>query len=118
MDVLLIEDNDKTRDLYEQMLESEGIDVDTASDGFDGYRKVKATSYKLILLDIMMPLLDGVALLQKMRAEGVKSDVAIFTNLSREEILGQVKKYGIVDYFVKSDINPDQFVQRVKKLIN
>jgi DNA-binding response OmpR family regulator len=77
--VLLVEDHKPLVRALRQGLEEEGYAVDTANDGEEGDYKAASTPYDVIVLDIMLPKLDGLTLLQKWRKAGMKSHVLMLT---------------------------------------
>ena len=64
--ILVVEDDQYIRDLYEEVLTEAGFEVDTAVDGEEGVVKAKKGGYNLILLDVMMPKLDGLGFLEEL----------------------------------------------------
>ncbi|MCK5356972.1 MAG: response regulator, partial [Elusimicrobiales bacterium] len=85
--------------------EDAGYEVLTASDGQSGLDAAIAKKPDLILLDIMMPKMDGMTMLKKLRQHpnGKRVPIIILTNLSSEEKLIEANKEGVTDYFIKSD---------------
>ncbi len=79
MRLLLVEDQAALLKALRQGLEEEGYAVDTAADGEDADAKARATDYDVIVLDIMLPKVDGITLLKKWRAAGVKSHILMLT---------------------------------------
>lgn len=98
--VLIVEDDYKSQQLLQQFLTSNGYKVDCANDGLEGIQMYKDRNYDLILLDIVMPNLDGFSLCKMIRKE---SDVPIIfvTELSSES--DQIKGFDLLcdDYIVK-----------------
>lgn len=118
--IILIEDEYFISDLYKRQLELASLAVDTFATGGDGLEAIKANNYELLLLDMMLPDMDGLEILRTVRSdEKVKSlPVMILTNLSQESVISQAKALGVIDYIVKSQITPDQIVQRVLQVLN
>lgn len=101
MRILLIEDD---RDLCEALsfeLKSEGFTVDVCNDGEDGLQYVRQEAHDLILLDRMLPSLNGIQILQAMRSEGISISVILITALG--EVADKIKGLdsGADDYIVK-----------------
>ena len=71
--VLIVEDNRNISEMVEEYLESRGFEVDYASDGLDGYRLAAENSYDVIVLDLMLPRLDGLEVCRRLRGEARKS---------------------------------------------
>lgn len=118
--ILLIEDDLYTRDLYKESLESGGFSVETAVDGLDGLDKIETGGYGLIVLDAMLPKIDGLTLLGKVKDITPKQPngpILLFTNLVRNAILPQAIASGAADVLVKAEVNPDQLVEKARELI-
>lgn len=117
--ILIIEDEIDLRNLYVQILEKEGFVVEQAADGEEGYMKLSKKEYDLLLLDIILPKLDGLQILDKLKSESKKlpNKVVLLTNLSQELIISKAVGYGIAGYIVKSDVTPDQIVTEVKSFL-
>lgn len=118
--ILLVEDDQFTRDVYVEMLEDEGYQVSQATDGEEGYQMMKEGGYDLVLLDILLPKLDGFEILKKLKKEkALKKNKGIFllTNLSEESVLEKIKGIKIDACLIKSDLAPDKLVARVKSFL-
>ncbi len=103
--ILVVEDVSFLQNAIRISLEDAGYKVLTASDGEEGLEMALAKIPDLILLDIMMPKMDGMTMLKKLRHDpkGKKIPVIILTNMSSEEKLIEAHKEGVTDYFIKSD---------------
>lgn len=115
--ILLIEDDVLTRELYQEILEQEGFDLTIAADGQQGYEKASKGGYDLILLDIMMPKMDGVTLLAKLKETppSVKNgNILLLTNLEHDVVIKQALDLGAASYFVKSNLTPGQVLEKIK----
>lgn len=116
--ILFIEDNDQTRELYRKLLDLANFNVDSASDGNMAYVMMSKKKYDLMLLDLMMTGMDGLTLLDAMKKKKIHSKIVIFSNVSPDNVLQRINGITIADYIVKSDIRPDIFIDRIKKLLN
>lgn len=114
--ILLVEDEGEMRIFYSEFL-SEKYDVDTASDGDDGLSKLRLQPYDLVLLDIMMPKLDGVGFMQgkQQSPELAKIPVVLLTNLGEKELISKCFELGAKSMIVKSDVTPDQIIPVIEK---
>ncbi|NBO91124.1 MAG: DNA-binding response regulator [Planctomycetia bacterium] len=101
MRILLVEDHKPLARALRQGLEEEGYSVDWAADGADADVKARSTSYDVIVLDVMLPHVDGLTLLQNWRKDGLKSHVLILT--ARSTVDDKVKGLdsGADDYLTK-----------------
>lgn len=114
--LLLIEDDITLVKMYQRKFTSDGYEVDVAFDGMEGLQKATETKPDLILLDIMLPKLDGLALFKKMRSQPntFRTPVILLTNFGQEDAVFECFKLGAVDYLVKADVTPQQVVQKVE----
>lgn len=117
--ILIVDDDQFLRDLYEEILKDAGYEVDMAVDGEDGLAKIQATAYDLILLDIMMPKLDGLGVLKRLKETPTahKNNIVMLTNLAHNPIVKEVMDLGAISYLIKADMTPDQLLDNVKKVI-
>ena len=120
MRLLLIEDDEFTRDLYKDVFTKAGFEGETAADGEEGVVKAREGSYKLILLDVMMPKLDGLGVLKALKASPAKSangPILLLTNLAHDPVVTEAIQNGAKDSLVKADYNPDELVTKVKSYL-
>ena len=117
--ILLIEDDATLAKMYERKFVSDGYQVSLAYDGLEGLDKVTRERPDLVLLDIMLPKLDGLALFKKMRSqpETFTTPVILLTNFGQEDAVFECFKLGAVDYLVKADVTPQQVVQKVESFL-
>jgi heavy metal response regulator len=101
MRILVIEDEDKVADFIKRGLKEEGYAVDVASDGEEGYYQATTNFYDLILLDLMLPKLDGLSLCRKLRQEDNHTPIIMLT--AKDSIKDKVKGLdsGADDYLAK-----------------
>ena len=118
--ILVVEDEEYIRDLYVQILQKEGYLVDAATDGEEAYMKISKKEYDLILLDIILPKIDGLQVLEKLRKEAKKisAPVVLLTNLSQEVVVAKAMDYGVRGYMVKSDLTPSDILTEVRGYLN
>lgn len=114
--ILIVEDEKDLLDVYRDTLVTNGHEVDTADDGEVAFDKIKQGGYDLVLLDIILPKINGLLIMEKVRAlpsPAVPNKVVIFlTNLDRNEEINQGIK--LADgYLIKSKITPDDLVREV-----
>ncbi len=117
--ILIIEDDQDLRELYSEVLRDEGFEVFEAADGQAGLEKGKAGGYDLMLLDIMLPKIDGLQILKEVKGQASLSRIPIIllTNLGRESIIKEGFTLGAEGYIIKSEYTPDQIVAEVKKFL-
>lgn len=114
--ILLVEDDQYTRDLYKEILDEAGFTVTPAIDGQEGFQKAKEGGYDLILLDIMMPKIDGLGVLKELNShpEVKNGPIIMLTNLSHDPIVDEALKLKAHAYMTKVDLNPEQLIKNVK----
>ena len=118
--ILLVEDSVYTRDLYEEVLKEAGWTVDTAVDGQEAIVKAEEGGYDLILLDIMMPNMNGLEFLKEYEKKELKKKnkkVTLLTNMAHDPVVQEAIKLGVNGYLIKAELSPDQLVEEVKKLL-
>lgn len=117
--IAIIEDDPAIVQMYRMKFESEGYDVQTAGDGQAGLALVQTFQPAVILLDLMMPMMDGVTMLQRLRAEpwGKDIKVIVLTNVGQGEVQESVKQYDVKDFIIKADMTPKQVADHVKKVL-
>lgn len=115
--ILLAEDESALRDLYKSLLEQEGYEVVAVDNGEAAYETLAGKQFHLLLLDILMPKLSGLELLEKLQKESKLTSadtIVMLTNLSEDTKIAEALKYGIRGYMVKSNYTPDTFIQEIK----
>ena len=116
--ILLVEDETELRDLYQLLLEDEGYLVDAKADGKQELQALEQGGYDLVLLDIMLPFIDGLEILSQLQKsrlpskQNVKS-VILLTNLAQDQTIARALELGVRGYLIKSDYNPEQLLEAV-----
>ncbi|MFC1612254.1 PleD family two-component system response regulator [Patescibacteria group bacterium] len=115
--ILIIEDEAPVVRILREKFKSEGFRVLEAKNGIDGFKKAKTEKPDLILLDIILPKMDGIAMLQKLRKDawGKNVKVIILTNLSDGDELAEAIEHKVHDYLVKADWKLEEIVKKVKE---
>ena len=115
--VAFIEDDAILLKTISESLEEEGFDMLPASNGEEGLEKVIKEHPDIILLDILLPKMDGLIMLKKLREDewGKNVPVIILTNLRNSERLSRALELGARDYLVKSDWRIDDVISKVKE---
>lgn len=113
--LLIVEDESILRETYQLILSTQPYLCDVASDGKEALELCKVKSYDLILLDLMMPIMDGVEFLESYNdLDGVKSKVIVLSNLSSGKEVDRALELGAEKNFVKSDLSPSQSIALVR----
>lgn len=118
--VIVIDDDLYIRELYVEVLKNEGYTVDSAVNGEDAYNKLKNGGYDLVLLDIMMPKMDGLQIMDALRKTPppVKNGpILLLTNLDHEPLVKDALSKGASAFIIKADITPEVLLEQVKKYL-
>ena len=113
--ILVAEDEKPMAKALELKLTSVGFEVEVAFDGEEAIKKIKDNKYDLILLDLVMPKVDGFDVLKEIQNLKLSTPVIVSSNLSQEEDRKKAKDLGAKDYFVKSDTTLNELVEKVKQ---
>ena len=118
--ILIVEDDLFIRELYERQLVLAGYQVATAADGPEGLTKINEFQPNLLLLDIMLPQMNGLDLLKTIKAnEQTKGiPVILLTNLGQDSVIKEGFSLGADGYLIKSAYTPDQIIEEVKKFLS
>ena len=117
--ILIIEDDDFLRQLISQKISAEGFAVSLAVDGSDGIEKTKDIMPDLIILDLLLPTVDGFEVLSKIKSDPATNPipVIILSNLGQQEEINKGLKFGAADYLVKAQLTPEEIVEKIKNLL-
>lgn len=117
--VLLVEDDEMLHTMYTQKFTKEGYEVLSAFNGSEGIKMAEEKKPTLILLDIIMPKMDGFVALKKLKKNEATKDIPVIllTNLGQEEDIRKGKELGAADYFIKANHTPQEVVDKVKEVI-
>jgi len=116
MRILIVEDEKKIADSLKKGLEQESYSVDVAYDGNYGYELASIEEYDLIVLDVMLPGLDGFIICKKIREEGIKTPVIFLTAKGELEDKLEGFNFGADDYLLKP-FHFDELLARMKALL-
>ena len=118
--ILIIEDDRYISKMYQLKLSLEGYEVQVAENGREGVDKVKEFMPNIILLDILMPELDGFEVLKIVKGDDATKDipVLIMSNLGQEDHVDKGMKLGAIGYIVKSQYTPSKVVEKIKSVIS
>jgi len=114
--ILIAEDDFYIQDIYKSTFAQAGYTVDTANDGEETLSKLKANTYDVLLLDIMLPKVSGTEILNWCRSDkSPAKDLLIYalTNLDESVFIKKVISEGANGYFVKADMTPQTLLEKV-----
>lgn len=117
--VLLMEDDVFLANIYKTKFEMEGFKLSVAENGEIGLADVKKKKPDIILLDILMPKMDGFAVLEKIKADEETKNIPIIllTNLGQKDDVDKGLQMGATDYLIKAHFKPSEVVDKVKKVL-
>lgn len=117
--VLLIEDEISLQDLYADFLRDAGLSVFTAGDGDSALDSINNSEWDILLLDIMLPKLDGTEVLKYIKNNAGLSDkpIIVLSNLESDQIVKECMDLGAREFLVKSDITPQTILDVVNKYL-
>ncbi len=115
--ILIIEDEQIMADLLQRKLSEEGYEVSLARDGEEGLAKMREVKPDLILLDIIMPKIGGIEVLEEMQKEPdlKKISVIVISNSGQPVELDKAQRMGAEDWLVKTEFDPAEVIEKVKK---
>lgn len=119
--ILVVEDDEFLRELYDELLKGEGYEVTLAVDGEQGLTQITEGGFDLVLLDIMLPKMDGLEILRNVKNKPPKlknGPTVLLTNLGQDSIIKEGFALGASGYLIKSAMNPDQVLSEVKVFLN
>lgn len=118
--VLIVEDDKFLREIISQKLLKEGFDVLSAIDSADAMRILEEKTPRIILLDLILPGMDGFEFLDRLKKNPATNSVPVIvlSNLGQKEDIDRAIAAGAVDYLIKADYNPADIVSRVRQVLS
>ncbi|MDP2720923.1 MAG: response regulator [bacterium] len=117
--ILIVEDDQFVSELYDHQFTKYGFFTKVANDGEKALELVRTYKFDAVLLDIMIPKLDGIEVLKKLKADSSTKNtvVVILSNLGQDDLIKQALQIGAKAYIIKSLYTPDQVVSEVRSII-
>lgn len=117
--VLLVEDDSFLSNIYKTKFEMEDFKITTAEDGAAGLEQAKKKHPDIILLDILLPKMDGFTVLEKLKSDSSTADIPVIllTNLGQKDDVDKGLKLGAVDYLIKAHFKPAETVAKVREAL-
>lgn len=117
--ILLVEDDTFLQQLYKDLLKTEGFEVTTSGEGNDALAQIVSGKWDLVLLDVMLPGLNGFEIVTKAH-EKIGKDfsfpIVFMTNLDSSDDDKKKLQQG-TEYWIKSNMSPPEFIEKVKKIL-
>lgn len=120
MKILVVEDDNFLRGVLTQKLEKEGLDPIEAMDGTEAIKIAEEQVPNLILLDLILPGVDGFEVLEALKAneKTSKIPVLVLSNLGQKDDVDRAVKLGAEEYLIKAHHTPDEILERIRKILN
>ena len=117
--VFIVEDDPLMSRMYQKIFTFEKYDVDMAGDGEEALAKIAGSNPTIILLDVMMPKMNGLQVLEKLKADPATKSIPVvmLTNLAGQQDAETALSKGAVKYIVKSEHEPKEIADMVKEII-
>ena len=117
--ILLIEDEDMLRELITKRLTIGGYEIIQSTDGIGGLKAAQEQRPDLVLLDIVLPGIDGFEVLEKIKNDASLSrmPVVMLSNLSQKNDIEKALKLGAVDYFIKINFTSEEVLEKIKNIL-
>ncbi|HTX87037.1 MAG TPA: response regulator [Candidatus Nanoarchaeia archaeon] len=112
--ILIVEDERLIAKPLALKLRFAGFEVANAYDGEEALLILEKEKFDLILLDLLMPKVDGFEFLSRLRSRGDQTSVIVASNLNQEKDISRVLELGVTSYYVKTDTSLDEIVDNVK----
>lgn len=118
MKILIVEDDQFFQKFYVSKLQEDGYSVDIAINGEEGLLKIQSTYYDVILLDLIMPKMDGFELLKTIASQKIKhGSILVFSTLGQKDDVIKAKELGASEYVNKSFFDYDVLRAKIKSLV-
>jgi len=117
--ILVVEDDPMISSMYKTKFEVDGFEVFTADNGATGLELAKKEKPDIVMLDIILPQLDGFSVLEQIKQDKATKSIPVImlTNLSTDEDKKKGEKMGALDYLVKASLTPGQISEKIKQIL-
>jgi len=115
--ILIVEDERPLSHALEMKLKAQGFTTKVVMNGHDALEELGKSTYDMVLLDLIMPIMDGFGVLEEMKSKKLKVPVIVLSNLGQDEDRTKTKALGALDYFVKSNTPIAEILERVKSAL-
>jgi CheY-like chemotaxis protein len=118
--ILIVEDDNFVAEVYSTKLLEMGHEVRLAKNGEEGLMELEKEVPDLILLDIIMPIMGGIEMLEelKKKEEWKKIPIILLTNVGEKDSIQKVRKFGVNDYLIKSHFTPAEVIEKIDSVLN
>jgi len=116
--ILIVEDDNFVAEVYLAKLSEMGYETALAQNGEEGLAELKKGKVDLILLDILMPIMNGIEMLEEVKKneEWKNIPVILLTNIGEKESIQRVREMGVKNYLIKSHFTPAEVIEKVESV--
>lgn len=113
--ILLVDDDDFIQDVYTTKFEEAGLDVETADDGEKGLEKLRGDAFDAVLVDVIMPGMDGMEFLEALRSEELaqSASVIVLSNQGQPDDIDSAEAYDVDGYIIKASKVPSEILEEI-----
>lgn len=116
--ILLVEDDPFIVDIYATKFKEAGFEVSVVEDGEEALRKIQEKKPDLLLLDIVLPRIDGFEILEKIKNQNLRGfKIVVLSNLSQKDYIDKGMRLGVDKYLVKAHLTPSEVLEEIKKIL-
>lgn len=116
--ILLVEDDSFLIDIYSTKFKEAGFEVSVAEDGEEALKKIQEKKPDLLLLDIVLPRIDGWEILERIKKQNLKSfKIVVLSNLDQKDDIEKGMRLGADKYLIKAHLTPSEIVEEIKKIL-
>lgn len=115
--VMVVEDDPTILSLYEHAFNAEGFKTYLAHDGEEGLKLIKDKNPDLVILDILMPKVNGIEVLGQLRKEESTKNLPVLVLTNYDTYRAKAMEYGIVDYLIKADVTLKDVMEKVNAIL-
>lgn len=115
--ILIADDNKAISMTLELKLKQEGFETKVVPNGQEALDLLEKETFDLLILDLIMPQLNGFGVLAGLKEKGIKIPVIVSSDLSQTEDINKVKELGAVDFFIKSNMSMTEMVEKIKQYV-
>lgn len=128
--VLIVDDDRDILNIYSQILKGAGFEVDTASSGKEGYAKILQGGFDIVLLDLVMPELDGIAILKGLKQKEVEAEnnpssdsyvykgpIIILTQIDQPQLIDTAFELGAKGYLIKANLQAQDLPAKISEIL-
>lgn len=118
--ILIVDDEENLSLMLKEYFVRQGYQVDVACDGEEGLTKTKEVNPDLILLDVLMPILDGISMLKELKSDSSTSGIPVImlTNLDTKDKMEEAQEMGVFHYLVKLNYSPKDLDMKIQEILN